>query len=466
MKNFLICVVAAIGLACSSLSQSQTIDETPVALVNVSIIDTVSGAIRPGMTVVIARGRIATVAPNRRAHIPKGASRVDASGKFLIPGLWDMHVHLFFGERYPGGVEVMLPLFIANGITGVRDMGSDLAPILAARRDTNDGSVLGPRMVIAGPMLDGPTTRYTGAVFAVASPAGARDAVTLLRRSGVDFIKVQSVLSHESYLAIADACRAQGMTLAGHVPDAVSAAEAITAGQKSFEHLLGVFEASSSAAPGTRKKRTELIETFDPAREAALIRELARNQVWQVPTLYWGRGSILADVVDMNKDPDIIYAPLSWRTRWAQITGNMVKDIEPGSLPQREKLVEHTLGVVKRMHDGGVPFLAGTDTPAAIDVIPGSSLHHELERFVAAGFSPLEALQTATINPAKFLGTTKDFGTVEKGKIADLVLLDANPLADIRNTRSIDSVIANGRLYSKAAIRKMLADVQALAPAR
>jgi imidazolonepropionase-like amidohydrolase len=168
------------------------------------------------------------------------------------------------------------------------------------------------------------------------------------------------------------------------------------------------------------------------------------------------------DAIDVTKDPDGRYAPASWREKtWPTFAAGIMKDLDTDPLAVRQKFVEHELGIVQRLDRAGVPFLAGTDTPAGVDVIPGPSLHHELERFVAAGFTPLEALQTATINPAKFMGRLADFGTVEKGRIADLVLLDANPLDDIRNTRRIAAVVANGRYLSRADLDRILADVEA-----
>lgn len=435
----------------------------PVAITHVMVIDTGGGRAQADMTVVIAGERIATVGPAGSTKVPAGAQVVDGAGKFLIPGLWDMHIHTFFGDWVPGGREVTLPLFIANGVTGVRDMGSDLDPILKAREDVARGRLVGPRMVVSGPMLDGPKSQFPSSI-AISTPEDGRRAVKRLERRGVDFIKIQSSVPREAYLAIADECRKQKIVCAGHVPDKVRASEASNAGQKSFEHLIGVFEGSSTAEDELLKGPkgpARFLDTYDAAKEAAVIGLLAKNRTWQCPTLYWERGQWLVDTIEVAKDPDARYAPASWREKsWPTFTTGILRDLATDPLPLRQKFVEHELGIVGRLHRAGVPFLAGTDTPAGVDVVPGFSLHQELRRFVDAGFTPLEALQTATINPARFLGKLADFGTVEKGKVADLVLLDANPLDDVGNTRKIRAVVADGRYHSRDELDRILADVE------
>lgn len=434
-----------------------------IAFTNVTIIDTSGGPARAAMTVVVRGQRIAQVGPTAGVTIPRGVRVVDATGKFLIPGLWDMHAHSLW---VPGGKEVTLPLFLANGITGVRDMGSELGPILAARREIANGTLPGPRLVVAGPMLDGPTSHYAAAI-AVGTPQEGRRAVKLLKSRGVDFIKVQSGVPREAFFAIADECRKQRLTFVGHVPDAIRASEAASAGQRSFEHLIGIFEASSTVEDELLKgpkSPGRFLETYAPARETAIIELLARLKIWQCPTLVWERGQWLVDAIDVTKDPDLKYAPRSWLEKvWPKSTAGILKELDTDPLPVRQRFVEHELDIVRKLHQAGVPFLAGTDTAAGVDVLPGFSLHLELELFVAAGFTPLEALQTATINPARFLGRTNDFGTVEKGRVADLVLLDGDPLVDIRNAGRIDAVVANGRHYPRAELSRILAQVEAYA---
>jgi imidazolonepropionase-like amidohydrolase len=438
----------------------------PVAFTHVAVIDTEKGTAQPDATVVVEGNRITAVGPSGEVRIPAGARIVEGTGKFLSPGLWDMHVHTFFGDWVPGGREVTLPLFLAFGVTGVRDMGSDLDPVLAARRDVENGSQIGPRMVVSGPMLDGPKSPFP-ASLKIGTPEGGRQAVARLKGRGVDFIKIQSYVPRDAYFAIAEACRKANIPFAGHVPDAIRAREASDAGQASFEHLIGVFEGSSTAEEAFLvgpKGPGKFLETYDPGLEASLLQRLARNGTWQCPTLYWERGQWLVDAIDVAKDPDGRYAPRSWREKtWPTFTAGIIKDLDTDPLPVREKFVEHELGIVRRMKAAGIRFLAGTDTPAGVDVIPGPSLHHELERFVAAGFTPAEALRAATLDPARFLKREGDFGRIAKGKIADLVLFDADPLADVRNTRRIAAVVANGRYFSREDLDRILESIAAYA---
>lgn len=468
MRTFWLALAALLLCPLPQHAQSLEGSGVPIVITNVTVIDTTGGPSRPEMTVIIKGDRITQVGKKSHTHVPQSAQVIDGTGKYLIPGLWDMHVHTFFGTWVPGGKEVTLPLFIANGVTGVRDMGSDLDLILAARRDVASGSLLGPRMLVAGPMLDGPKTQFPASI-AIATPEDGRRAVDMLKSRGVDFIKIQSYVPREAYFAIAEECKKQNITFVGHVPDAIRASEASNAGQKSFEHLIGIFEASSTVEDELMKGPKgpgRFLDTYDPAREAAIIQLLAKNQTWQCPTLYWERGQWLVDAIDVTKDPDAKYAPVYWREKsWPKFTAGIIKDLDTDPLPVRQKFVEHELDIVKKLQQASVPFLAGTDTPAGVDVLPGFSLHLELQRFVAAGFTPMQALQTATINPAKFLDKLNDLGTVEKGKIADLVLLDANPLDDIANSRRISAVFSNGRYYSRAQLDRILADVQSYAAA-
>jgi hypothetical protein len=208
----------------------------------------------------------------------------------------------------------------------------------------------------------------------------------------------------------------------------------------------------------------KFLATYDADREAALTRLLVDRQTWQCPTLYWERGQWLVDAIDVTRDRDARYAPVSWRERsWPRFTASILRELDTDPLDVRQRFVDHELGIVRRLHAAGVPLLAGTDTPAGVDVIPGVSLHRELARLVDAGLTPLAALQTATINPARFLGRLADLGTVEAGKLADLVVLDRDPRLDIAGTRAIAAVVTAGRYLARAELDAMLRDVAAAA---
>jgi imidazolonepropionase-like amidohydrolase len=434
---------------------------------DVTVIDATGAPAEAHRSVIVRDHRIAEIVSS--AELEKASPKlagtwIDGRGKFLIPGLWDMHVHMVFGDWFPQGREITLPLLVANGITGVRDMGGELEVLGQWRKEISDGRLLGPRMVMAGPMLDGPKPRFPSSI-AIRTPQDGRRAVDDLKRRGADFIKLQSLIPRDAVFAIADQSRRQGMTFVGHVPDAVRASEMSDAGQKSFEHLIGIFEGSSPLEDqfitGT-KTESQFLATYDPQRARQLFELLAKNQTWQCPTLVWERGGNLIEETDFAHDPRAQYVPGEWKDlTWKRFREQVTHEFNTDDLATRKRFVAKELEVVNAMHRAGIPFLAGTDTPSGVYIFPGFSLHEELQRFVAAGFTPMEALQTATLNPARFLGKEKELGTIEKGKLADLVLLDRNPLDNIANTRKIAAVIVNGRYLPRAELDKMLAGVVA-----
>jgi len=437
-----------------------------VVINNVNVVDVRSGAVLADQTVILERNRIASVGPSKSAKYPRNAPSMNGHGYFLIPGLWDMHVHLVFGDWFPGAQGITLPLLIANGVTGVRDMGSELETVQDWRNEIEAGRLQGPRIYTSGPMLDGPKPRFPSSI-AITTPEDGRRAVGTLKQGGADFIKLQSLIPREAVFAIADEAKKQEIAFAGHVPDSVRASEMSEAGMKSFEHLIGIFEGSSPDEDDFLKGgKTEgrFLVSYDSGRAVALASALAKNQTWQCPTLVWERGGNLIDVTDFAKDGRAKYVPASWKNKtWKRFTGEILQGYGADDITVRKKFIEKELEVVQLLHKAGVPFLAGTDTPPGVYVFPGFSLHEELQRFVAAGFTPLEALQTATLNPARFLGIEEQLGTIEKGKLADLVLLNANPLEDISNTQKIAAVIVNGHYYSGKDLEKILAGVESVA---
>lgn len=439
-----------------------------LAFTHVNVIDTNGGPTQSDMTVIVRGEKIAEVAKSGKARVPAGAHVVDARGKYLIPGLRDMHVHTVFGDWLPRDEKVTLPLFVANGITGVRDMGGDLDVLKVWRSQTASGTLLGPRMIIAGPMLDGPVPRFPSSA-PVTNAADGRKVVDDLKTQGVDFIKIQSLIPRDGYFAAADEAKKIGITFVGHVPDAVRASEASNAGQKSIEHFTGIFEACTTIEDQLLKGPKSLgrnVANYDSDHAKAVVALMAKNQTWQVPTLVWERGQWLVDDIDLSHDPLTKYAPAAWKDRtWPMFTRDILKDMDTDPLPVRKRFVQMELDMTLAMHRAGVPFMAGTDTAAGVHIFPGFSLHQELALFVQAGLTPMEALQTATLNPAKFLGKQAEMGTVESGKLADLVLLDADPLENIHNTEKIQAVVLAGRFFSRADLDKMLHAVEVAAAA-
>ena len=461
--RFSLCVAVFLLLASGLPAQNWSLVDT-VVITDVNVVDVRTGEVRPDQTLVIDRSRIVAVGSRKDTRYPRNAPTIiNGKGFYLIPGLWDMHVHLVFGDWFPHAQEITLPLFVANGITGVRDMGSELATVQTWRNEIEGHRLIGPRIMTAGPMLDGPKPRFPSSI-AITTPEDGRRAVETLKHSGADFIKLQSLIPRDAVLAIADEAKKQEIPFAGHVPDSVRASEMSNAGMRSFEHMIGVFEGSSPLEDEfLRGNKTEsgFLASYDPERAAALAAVLAKNQTWQCPTLVWERGGNLLDVTDFSDDQRAKYIPTYWKEQtWKSFTKEIEAGFADDSLETRKKFIDKELEAVQLLHKAGVPFLAGTDSPPGVYIFPGFSLHEELQRFVAAGFTPFEALQTATLNPARFFQIDDQFGTIEKGKVADLVFLDANPLDDIRNTQKVAAVILNGRYFSKADLQKILQHVE------
>lgn len=454
-----------------------------VAITHVTVIDMTGAPPLPDQTVLIGNQHIIAIGPAKTVAVPRGAQTIDGSGKFLIPGLADMHVHLT-GAGEPGGSrEFILPLLVANGITTVRDMGGKVEYLTALRSEIEDGQRLGPRVFFTGPYLDGHPPAYQPSIV-VKSPQDARDAVDRLRAEGVDFIKTQSRLGREAYFAIAEESKKRGVRFVGHVPDRVSALEASQAGQSSIEHLTGVLLACSAKEEDLRRKqfapdppnekpaealarqrawRRELLGSYSQTKADALFHVFAQNGTWQVPTFpIMVHLGFVTPKTDLSQDPRMRYVPQNVRKIWsAGVQGQLEFHSEP-DFAQREEIVKRSLHAVGKMQSAGVRILAGTDL-AAPNVFPGWSLHEDLALLVEAGLTPMQALQAATRNPAEFLGKLDSQGTIEKGKYADLVLLDANPLADIGNTQKIRAVILRGKLLDRAALDSMIAGVEEFA---
>ena len=443
---------------------------------NVNIVDVRGGRILPNMTVVTIDGKIDGVAKVGLIGRGRGMKIVNASGQYLIPGLWDMHVHSAGGPAPPWDENVILPLYVANGITGIRDMGGDLDLLKARRARIEAGELVGPTLVFGGPFLDGGKLQdYT---IPVNTPAEAKQAVDALKQRGVDFIKVLSNVPREAYFAIAEESRKQKLPFAGHVPESVSAADASAAGQHSIEHATDVMLACSSKETELRAKRIdaaaksdakaytaagqEIRATYDAGKARALFAEFVQNDTWQVPTLvWWDTTSRLLDPA-LASDSRLRYVPLRARKDWDP--EQLKKNMTPEHAEALQKATARYSELVRDMHKAGVPFLAGTDGPDPF-VFPGFSLHEELQWLVKSGFTTAEALRTATLAPMEFLHRT-DRGAVEKGHAADLVLLDANPLEDIRNTQKIAGVALHGRYFSREDLDKMLAQAAAAAQAK
>ncbi|KAF4594407.1 amidohydrolase [Ophiocordyceps camponoti-floridani] len=355
---------------------------------DITVVDVKAGDLLARKNIVVEDNKILSIddAKNSTRHTD---GDINGRGKFAIPGLSDMHVHVFFSNdpaSFEVGNNLTMPLFVANGVTTVRDLGSNLKAIKSARDDVEQHKLVGPRVFFTGPMLDGPNSPFETTIR-LATPAEARREVKNLKDSGVDYIKVHLKLSRSVFDEVARACKAENITFGGHVPDSITAQHAVNMGMGFIEHM----------------SRLDDIDSDGDLKET-----MRDKEIWQCPTLKLG--------------------PAARR-----------------------------FNLTKTLFDAKVPMVAGTDSPAGQNLCPGFSLLDELQLMNEAGLSELETLQTATVNASSSLGSKGlMMGTIEVGKLADIVLLDENPLDDIRNVRSISTVIADGRVFSKKEIDKML----------
>jgi imidazolonepropionase-like amidohydrolase len=443
------------------------------------------------MAVVVQDGAIQAIRPTMGFRMPPGAQVISATGRYLIPGLWDMHVHMSTRPANPlasgaranaANSRYFLPMFAAYGITGVRDMSGDLELLRAWRDSVTRGVLIGPRMVITGFKLGGSSPAVRGAPFPLESEADVRRAVQLLKAGGADFVKIDN-LSADLFRALVDECRRLGLAFVGHVTETMNVAEASAAGQRSIEHLdyipLSVSREENSirrqiarhqswwvqALYGLRISSADrdqldiqrrVIHSWSPERARTLYAVLARNSTWQVPTLNGLRASQMVREPWYYVEQQQPYLPPPRRrqqpTFWV------------GDTALAGMLFSRQLEITRDMHRSGVPILAGTDTPG-FDRVPGFSLAEELALMVRAGLTPMEALQTATRNAARFLGMENSLGTVEPGKAADLVLLDGDPMQDIRNVHRVHSVMMRGRYLSPAVVDSLRSSVRTLVSA-
>ena len=421
-----------------------------LAITHVTVIDGADPAPRRDRTVVIRGARITAVGPAASTPAPKGARLVDGRGKYLVPGFWDMHVH----TAVPAARSV-LPLYVANGVTGVRDMGGDWTLLTAMRAEVRSGRLWGPRLVLSGPYLDGNDQPI--AHLSARSPAEAVAAVDSLARLGVDLVKLHTGLTRETFFAAARAAQEKHLPFAGHVPRVVGAADASDSGIASIEHLLTIptpCTAAESLALRPRFTVQAALGRCSSEDPAPLYARLARNGTRVTPTFTAQYEVALWPGRAVPGDSLAGYLPDTLRRYVAGIFP-MADSVPPGADSVGRAVFAKRLALVGAMYRAGVGVLAGTDAPLR-NSPPGFGLHDELAWLVRAGLSPFEVLRAATLDAARFLRMQDSLGTVAPGRLADLVLLDADPLTDIRNTRRVRAVVANGRLLDAAARTALL----------
>ena len=428
-----------------------------VAIRNVTVIPMTGADAIPGQTVIVRGSRIAELGPAGVIRVPDGASVVDGTGKFLIPGLFDLHTHTSKTRASALG------LYVVHGVTTIRDQGSEHAEVLRWRGEIRTGERIGPRMIIAGPYLealsniermrrDPPESRvepFERARIPIGSPEAARRVIDSLAQLELDHFKIRTVQNRETYLALAKAAHAHGKRLVGHAGSS-SPEVFLEAGQDGVDHGFG-----------------PALDSLPREQRMAFWRQLAARNVGVVPTAITALTSTFHPLEYFRKLVDdttgavhplrpylSAFMILDWREQ--------VEEVTPQRRTALERLLPMWLRHLREMREAGVRIMAGSDV-AVLNVYPGYSLHEELQLLVdSVGMTPMEALESATRKPAEWLGLNHEVGTIAPRKVADLVLLDANPLEQIGNTRRIAAVMLQGRLFQRRELDALLAAVKGM----
>lgn len=466
--------VLAVLTACASTQRAAQVTDADLAITRVTVVDVENGRLVPDQTVVIKGERIVGVMPASRAGVTAGARRIDGSGTYVIPGLWDMHAHI---GATPDPVSLELPLFTAHGVTGIRIMGLPFdRAVLARTREMQagiaSGAISGPRLLaLASWPVNGEASipDTAPAFFKARTREEGRELARYFKQTGYDFIKIYNNVSREGYLGLTSEARALDISFAGHEPAALTAIELSNAGQKSIEHsrifLFNCFPGADSMRkgllPSSTVLRRRMVDEYDPRICDQIFQTFKRNGTYITPTHVTRRMDAFADDPAYRGDARMKYIPARRQISWlADADGMVASDRTPAGRKSYMDFYLKGLTLTNAAYRAGVPVMLGTDAGDSF-VFPGSSVHDELGELVKAGLSPAEALRAATLTSAGFYGKTGDFGTVQPGRYADLVLLDANPLENIGNSRRIRAVVQGGRVYDRAALDSMLARIEA-----
>lgn len=431
---------------------------------NINVIGIKTGNIRYSVDVVICQDKICKIVASQKRNNYEAQQTIDGTGKYLIPGLWDMHTHTW------GSYKDFFSLFLANGVTGIREMFGNLIEVKKIKAGMNNGTIEGPMMISSGAIIDGkPATWWTTSDVAE-TPEQGREIVRKQKENGAEFIKVYFNVQKDVYLAIADESKKLNLPVVGHLPNRVSIDEAVKAGHKSFEHFYNILEFYSdqkglSEIEERRKERFvgdrfyERLDygnkTFDSTKSNDAITILKNDNVWICPTYTVHKGFMRDYDPSYTDDKRLAFMSENTVTRWMANKKKPLTEKQIQNWNADKLWYERVVRESKKYKEKGVKFLAGTDAPNFF-CYPGFSIHEELEIFVnEAGFSPLEALQTATLNPAEFFGLENQLGAVEENKVANLVVLDKNPLENIANTKTIDGIILRGKYISKSNLKNI-----------
>ena len=468
-------VLAALA-ALLAASSAQAKESADLLIRHAKVVDVAQGRILPGQAVAVRGDTIVAVGPDRAlAQRFEGKRTVDAAGKFVMPGLWDMHVHFGGGPELIGENKALLPLYVAYGVTAVRDCAADISgSVLEWRAAVAKGQLLGPTIFTSGPKLEGYKPIWKG-TLEVGTPDEVNAALDKLQAMKVDFVKItDNTLKPDTFLYAVKEAKRRGLRTSAHTPYALTIDQAVDDGLSSIEHIDYLIKAGSprEAEIGAAYAAGQLtygaasdafVDSFDATYARKAYRRLAAKGVYVTPTLNMGRILAFLDREDHSRDEGLAYIGPGLRKTYDWRIERAAK-ATPEQVAARHKEHELSMKVLPMLQAAGIPILAGTDAGYLNSYnYPGEGLHDELELYVKAGLTPQQALASSILTGPKFLGHADRYGAVGRGKTADLLVLDANPLRSVAATRKISAVILHGRLLDRAALDKLLAEAKAKA---
>ena len=468
-------VLAALA-ALLAASSAQAQESADLLIRHAKVVDVAQGRILPGQAVAVRGDTIVAVGPDRAlAQRFEGKRTVDAADKFVMPGLWDMHVHFGGGPELIGENKALLPLYVAYGVTAVRDCAADISgSVLEWRAAVAKGQLLGPTIFTSGPKLEGYKPIWKG-TLEVGTPDEVNAALDKLQAMKVDFVKItDNTLKPDTFLYAVKEAKRRGLRTSAHTPYALTIDQAVDDGLSSIEHIDYLIKAGSprEAEIGAAYAAGKLtygaasdafVDSFDATYARKAYRRLAAKGVYVTPTLNMGRILAFLDREDHSRDEGLAYIGPGLRKTYDWRIERAAK-ATPEQVAARHKEHELSMKVLPMLQAAGIPILAGTDAGYLNSYnYPGEGLHDELELYVKAGLTPQQALASSILTGPKFLGHADRYGAVGRGKTADLLVLDANPLRSVAATRKISAVILHGRLLDRAALDKLLAEAKAKA---
>lgn len=470
-----ITLIISILMLTQSCNDRQNIEG--VLIKNVTAIDAKNG-MQEQTTILIEENKITKIGSTEDFKDIEVSNTIDGTGKFLIPGLWDTHIHMVYDQDL---TPAMFDLFLLYGITSVRDTGGEIDLLTPLKQEADNDTKNTPRLKIAGPLLDGVPTVYNGEGrlpklgVSVPTISAAREQVLTLQKAGVDILKVYEMLPPEIFTTILKLADSLELPVTGHVPLSMDATEAANLGMRSMEHLRNLEFAFVKNWDSLKISRRTMLENQeqlsgmklrsnihdaqrsfafaneDAERKKEVLAALKHNQTWQVPTL-----TIITVAAErffdtpewketFNLIPDTVGS--GWASRLEKYAATTVS-------PKFREYADWMFKTIAELKAADVKLMAGTDTPIFF-LTPGYSLHEELALLVKGGLTPMEALDAATLQPAKYFNMENELGSIEPGMLADLILLEANPLENIRNTTTIQAVIRDGKVHDKNALDQL-----------